>query len=135
MDGIDVGCKIKPQAGILYFSDRIMAMLVILAAGFFQLNMLVVDMVNKRSEHYAMEVIGVSQEHIELFPLVFSLIVLLTSSVFTLIIWKLLFPFFSDLMQISHINNGLLMLVLVIFGAMSIIIGVKSRDIATFMHE
>ncbi|GEM_PF-5537635 len=112
-----------------------MALMVILAAGFFQLNMLVVDMVNKRSEHYAMEVIGVSQEHIELFPLVFSIIVFLTSSALMVLIWKGLFGFFKDLVRISYVSTGLLIIVIIIFGAMSILIGVRSRDIATFMHE
>ena len=110
-----------------------MTTLIILAAGLFQLNMLVVDMINKKKEYFALQVIGVSEEHVELFPLMFSLLASILSTVLIFVFWLFVFPYVKSLLKIYYVNFGLLLIVSIFFFVFSVIIGVKARDLAEFM--
>ncbi|QOR34485.1 hypothetical protein IMX26_13460 [Clostridium sp. 'deep sea'] len=110
-----------------------MTMLIVLAATLFQLNMLVVDMINKKKEYFALKVIGVSEEKVELFPLMYSLLASMLSTIILFAFWLIVFPNIKNILSIHHVSFGLILLVAVVFFALSVIIGVKARYIAEYM--
>lgn len=111
-----------------------MTMLIVLAAVLFQLNMLVVDMINKKKEYYALQVIGVSEEQVELFPLLYSILAGALASLIIAAVWIPIFPYFKSALNIHAISLGLIILVIILFFVMSTIIGVKAREITDYME-
>lgn len=111
-----------------------LTLIIVFVAGMFHLNILVIDMINKNEEYKALQIIGVSEEHIELFPLLYSVLSCSVSAVLIGVFWFLIFPKLKPFTGVSTANPGLIVIVIVVFLIIGIIIGTKAGDLAKKMQ-
>ncbi len=112
-----------------------MSMLIVLASAMFQLNIMFIEMMNKRDQFNALKILGATEKQLELFPLIYSLFAGMLASTIIAVFWLLFFPLLRTIADMPAANLGIVLLVIVFYFAMSTIIGVKARVLSDYFSN
>ncbi|MCG8500018.1 MAG: hypothetical protein MJB12_06375 [Firmicutes bacterium] len=113
----------------------LMTLLVLVVALLFQMSILVVDMIRKQKQYQALRIIGASETDMELFPLMYSILISILASIIIAIFWHGMLPYISNLLVMSSVNTGLVLIVIIFQLIASIIIGLKAMHVAEVLSN
>ncbi len=113
----------------------LMTLLVLVVALLFQMSILVVDMIRKQKQYQALIIIGASETDMELFPLMYSILISILASIIIAIFWYGILPYISNLLVMSSVNTGLVLIVIIFQLIASIIIGLKAMHVAEVLSN